>query len=481
MRYLAQRYGTWLWLNTDCEIETDGPEWVLNAYGIMDALTTPTIGGLIAEDGRPVFEEWGTLIHAESGTGPDRRKWTGIVVRSELVGPRWRLKIVEWPAFLNGWPLQATIKGVQVDASYLIERVLLQCNFASGGLNVSVDGATSTLIGSTSSDALVAAKTALSAKQAALRTETKNRSNATAFLQTSSATYAVIVKDARAQVKAQERVIEGLIRTQASQTAINAAMDELNDRNGLLNDALVSYNASKLTGKLLLNTAKDAKTAAQLQVDLAQNTYDAAAAQVALDGGAYVVHALDLPDAYKTIQDLALEGFDWTTRTTYSSGAPNLGIVVHPSGAGATRDDLVFEQGVNILSEFELTRDGEEYANYGIGVGAGEGSGALRRDYSAASSRMRRTVIVEDRSLTRGPQLAAAVRNAIKGRAISPFVEEIVVTDCAQTPLGSWDLGDVVWIVGKTADGLYRVRHQIVSWQLVSESHAVLKLRLPLI
>ncbi|MEJ6490697.1 hypothetical protein PQI23_13305, partial [Leucobacter sp. USCH14] len=106
-RYALQRYGSWEWLDYDAFLVTsDGPEWARNAYGIMRAtVPAPAAHRVTAEDGRDLFEEWGTFVHYEiDSPGLKRREWTGIVAEATLGANGWDLVIVEHPGYLKDTP-----------------------------------------------------------------------------------------------------------------------------------------------------------------------------------------------------------------------------------------------------------------------------------------------------------------------------------------------------------------------------------------
>lgn len=79
-RFLAQRALTREWLYTDLPIHRDqGPSWELSGVGQLRGHLAPEIGGLDAPDGRPILDEWGTLLHIEQD---GLIRWSGIVIAS---------------------------------------------------------------------------------------------------------------------------------------------------------------------------------------------------------------------------------------------------------------------------------------------------------------------------------------------------------------------------------------------------------------
>ena len=485
LSYLVQRYGTWEWLDLEAELETDGPEWALSSYGVMDATLPPMDGRRLAVDGRPMFEEWGTLIHVETAEQADRRRWTGIVVRSELKGARWNLKVREFPAYLVDLPVEKPIRAVLTDPAQLVARIWQDIQAVpDSDLGVEIVGSTPLTVGSTSSDELRAADQAVKAARQVLDAANKTKSNAKGQLQLTTSQKGALVAEARRQVTEQQRAVDALIKAQASQTEINAAMAEYEARVELLRDAELSYVQETATKKgefeATLGGGPERKLEAEVAYELAVSRQKAVQEKVRLDGGAYTLGGPGVVvDAQRAVQDLTKLGFEWTTATRDSDGKPVLQILIHHPRAGRQRDDLVFEQGVNILSPLDLVRGGEEYANAGVGIGAGEGSGALTASIGNTTRRMRRPAIVEDRSLRFHPQLVAALGREIRARSGEPYVPELLVEGCAQTPLGSWQVGDDILVTGEAPSyGPYSEWHRIVSWGMKGPNRALLRLQL---
>lgn len=481
MRYLAQRYGTWEWLDLELPLDTDGPEWALNTYGVMYATVAPELGLQKAEDGRPVLEEWGTLIHVETGEGATSRRWTGIVVRSELQGKEWVVTINEFPGYLEGTPVETLIRGVNADPANLTRQIWQDVqSMPNAWLGVTVDGTTPVRIGTNSDDLAAAARATMDARKQTLDSLNKTKSNATTELQDMTATLSDEVAQARAQVTAGQQTVNDLIQAGAPSAQIEAARLAVVSRQATLQATLTAYTNETNAKKNALKNAKTDKDAAQKAYDQAREAYDKAKEKAQEDGGAYEIRPEDTPDALTSLTDLCdRTGMEWTTDTRHSYDIPDLRIKIHYPFAGGRRDDLVFEQGVNIISELHLVRDGKEYANAGLGVGAGEGSKAIRTSIASTSPRMRRVAVVEDRSLKKTADLNAAVRNDLKKRSGDPYVQEIEVIDHELAPMFSWNVGDHILIQGDVPHyGRYSELHRIVSWQMLGEHRALLRLKL---
>lgn len=479
MRYSAQRYGTWEWLDLELPLDTDGPEWVLSSYGIMEATIAPEIGIQKAYDGRPLFEEWSTIIHFE--TEGDQRRWTGIVVRSELDGKEWRITVHEFPGYLQGTPVESLIRGVEADPADLARQLWQDVqSMPSAWLGVTVVGKTDTKIGTNSDDLLAVARATMDGLKEAADKASKDKNKETGELQDLTATLADEVAQARKQITEGQATVDALIRGNAPQAQIELAREVVSNRQAFLTVILLAYKAETDAKKAGLAAAKKSKDSAQKASDKAREAYDKAKEKAQEDGGAYEIRFEDTPDAFDALADLCdVSGMEWTTATKYTDGPPELTINIHYPAAGTAREDLVFEQGVNIVNELQLVRNGEEYANAANGIGSGEGEAAVRASIASATDRMRRVTVVEDKSLKTEEQLLAAMRKELSAKTGEPFVAEIDVVDTDMAPMFSWNLGDIITVSGNVPHyGRYAKPHRIISWQLIGMHIAKIKLEL---
>lgn len=480
MRFSAQRFGTWEWLDLELPLDTDGPEWALSTYGIMEGTIAPDLGVQKAEDGRLVLEEWGTLVHVETddGAGTSTRRWTGIVVSSRLQGKEWNVTIREFPGYLDGLPVETLVRGIRADPADLI-RQIWQDSQARSWFGVTVSGSTPVRVGTDSDDKVAAARATVDARRQTVDTLNKEKNKGTKELQDATTTLADEVALARAQVTQAQNNLNQLIRDRAPSQQIETARLTVVSRQSILSTAQAAYTTETNAKKNALKNAKTNKDAAQKALDAAQTAYTKAKEKADEDGGAYEIRPEDTPDADQSIRDLCTDTeVEWTTSTKYSDGVPNLTVNIHYPSAGSRRDDLVFEQGVNIITELELER-GNDYANASIGVGAGEGDKSIKATIAPASNRMYRPTVFEDKSIKKKDQLLALMRKDLKKRTGNLFVPEIEVIDHELAPMYSWRVGDIIRVSGDVPHfGRYSELHRIVSWQLVGEHRARLSLEL---
>lgn len=151
-RYIAQRLtgdgkGEFLDMDvplTDVEI-TD----VLTGDNELSGKIDPEYARLIASDGRPLFDEWGTAIYAEH---QGNIRAGGILVDSSFEGPSWSLDCFGFTHYLNGMPYTGARNWTEKDVAFLFrhiwEHVQAQPN---GNLGLEVDATfmTGRLLGDT--------------------------------------------------------------------------------------------------------------------------------------------------------------------------------------------------------------------------------------------------------------------------------------------------------------------------------------------
>jgi len=144
---------------------------------------------------------------------------------------------------------------------------------------------------------------------------------------------------------------------------------------------------------------------------------------------------------------------------------------------GRRRDDLAFIQGDNIADVVSPTLDGEDFSNEVVGLGAGEGVGALRRTTAIRDGRLRRPTVYTAKDVSSVARMDSIIRAELQRRQKTLDISQITVRDHPNAPIGSWNLGDDV-LIQATIPWLGDVNLwcRITSWALTSETTAVLNL-----
>ena len=479
LRYALQRYGTWEWLDLEAPlVSSDAGELALSAYGVMRAtVPAPAAHRVTAHDGRSMFERWGTIVHIETGDPrAPRRHWTGIVESATLGASGWDLHLVELVGYLDGIPYEGLVRAIREDPATIVRQLVTDTQSHTGGwFGCTVEGATPVRVG-TDLDAQVAqARATRDARKEQLDAFSKTASTRTREMQDLDATLSDEVTEALAQLGLAQQQLAQLVADAAPSEQITIARQTVATRESVYRSTAVAHQAELAAGRAALAQARATKEEAQASYDAADASYQAFVERRKTEGGAYEIRADDLRDTYREIQALAREhGFEWSTRTHYSAGAPQVAIIIHYPAAGSRRDDLIFDTSVNILDPLEL-EDGE-YANVAIGRGAGEGPTAVQATVTQPSPRMRRPIVVEDRSMRTNARARAAARAALKSTTGDPYPTEITVRDHPNCRIGSWQVGDIITVRGVTTIGTtWRGLVRIKSWSRVSSTRARLR------
>lgn len=475
LRFKVQRYGTWEWLDIDAPLDTTGPEWGDSMIGLMKATISPDRGYATAPDGHPVYEPWSTWIHVE--TAEDRR-WTGIVKDVRVKGTALELEIIEWIGYLDELLFQGRIWGVRTDPADLVRQLVAHVqSYPTGKLGITVTGSTPVRLGTDSTDKAIAAKAAMKKAKTTLAARTKTRKAKEVEIQSVTKPYTAALKALETQRKAAAAEVARLTKIKAPASQIAAARAVLTARQNAIKAKRTERDNRLAPLKTQLAALKASEDAAKKPYDAAQTASQAADERERQDGGAYRVFAADNPDCWQILKDLLAEApMAFTTHTSRVDGAPKLELRLHYPRTGTYRDDLVFKQGLNIVSQLEPGTTGE-YASEVTVNGAGEGDLAIRQTVPRTDHRMRRTALVDDKRITTAARAGVVARAEAAARTADLEIAEITVREHPLCPIWSWNVGDDILVQGTVPHlGKVAIKHRIKSWALLNDSKAVLKL-----
>ena len=200
---------------------------------------------------------------------------------------------------------------------------------------------------------------------------------------------------------------------------------------------------------------------------------------VSFEEGPYRLAWADSPDVGEEIDSLAKETpFDYveshawreddTIAHTVTIGHPRL---------GKRRSDLVFRDGENILTSVTVKRDGDDFANVVVGLGAGDGKAALHRSTGRRDGRLRRTAVYTDKGVHSARRMDARIRDELHRRGQLLTIDSVTVRDHPNAPIGSWALGDDIHVeVTVPWLGELALWCRVVEWSLETDDTATLKL-----
>lgn len=111
---------------------------------------------------------------------------------------------------------------------------------------------------------------------------------------------------------------------------------------------------------------------------------------------------------------------------------------------GATRTDLRFVQGENIIAVVPLIEPDDFYASGVIGIGAGEGALSIRDMVENNDpNRLRRIYTYRQKKMTNKTQLNAVIRDELASRSLDREIQQIVISSThPNAPFGSYSVGD---------------------------------------
>lgn len=130
---------------------------------------------------------------------------------------------------------------------------------------------------------------------------------------------------------------------------------------------------------------------------------------------------------------------------------------------GRRRADLRFILGENIQVMPAVERNGEDYANHVIVLGAGEGSAMIRAEARIDDGRLRRTAVIDAKDITSANMAQKLARNNLALRSQLSTITQVVVRDTPGTPIGAWGVGDEIRIIADTDWGPVDIWFQVIA------------------
>ena len=459
----AQRYGNWEWLALDIPCETTGPEWLLNGYG-KTTLTIPVTHNLKARDRHPVFERWSTLIHIETGS---ERIWTGIVHNLDIADGLLQIECIEWLGWLDGLLCTQKLEYVDTDPAVIAADLIAHAqSFDNAKLGITVTGTTTTRIGSTSEQNY-------KNTQAAYTAASGNRAELTKARIAAGTLHNDAKKEQEQLVKQAEQTLNQLLKN--TQKPTPTQLTQIADAKAALAAAKQAMAARLSPLKAAYDVAEAAEFNAGGDKEKLQALVEKYRAQMQFDGGMYKILPEDLPNIFDELGELT-QWIEFRTATTRSTGKPKLTLEIAATH-GTTRNDLRFEQGVNVLNLLNPSLDGNEYATEITAIGAGEGETGLRATAAIASNGLRRTKVIAAKKLKTTGSLLSRARKELKNHQTGFQLTQITVQDHPNAPIGSWSLGDNILIEGNVPFlGEYKAWHRITAWQRHDEHRATITL-----
>jgi hypothetical protein len=109
-----------------------------------------------------------------------------------------------------------------------------------------------------------------------------------------------------------------------------------------------------------------------------------------------------------------------------------------------------FVVGENIQTMPDLSRDGDEFANHVVVLGAGEGSAMIRGEARRRDGRVRTMVTLDDKSITDQARADRVARLELARRQQLTQITDIVVRNSGLAEFDAWGVGDEIRVQGMT-------------------------------
>lgn len=119
----------------------------------------------------------------------------------------------------------------------------------------------------------------------------------------------------------------------------------------------------------------------------------------------------------------------------------------------AENPNLIYSQRLGNLMPDGITLSTENWKNYAIVLGAGEGEARIRTDVDLSNGKQKRVLIVDARDLVReGTETEESYTQRLTARGKEKLLEQQKTWSCAFTPLASdfgvrYDLGDILTVL----------------------------------
>lgn len=190
------------------------------------------------------------------------------------------------------------------------------------------------------------------------------------------------------------------------------------------------------------------KTGLKIGVELAQGEFDTESGPISFESGPYQLNFWETHDLGAAIDDLAADTpFQFREIHEWSGGVITHRMDLAYPRFNVQRKDLRFVVGENVIIQPTVTQAGDEWASELQLLGAGEGRTMVRGSaVMPRGGRLRRVVVVEDKSIKSVTTAGTRAYNLLKARLEIGDITEFTVLDHDLAPMGSVRPGDEVFI-----------------------------------
>lgn len=171
---------------------------------------------------------------------------------------------------------------------------------------------------------------------------------------------------------------------------------------------------------------------------------------VSFDAGPVMLHDYKTHDLLQEINKLiAVTPFDYREVHSWNGSGDTIKhrIMLGYPTLGTRRDDLRFVAGENIAITPDVLFPGDTYASLIFALGTGEGRKMIRQAVARPSeTRIRRVAVISDKTADSAKKARDVAAKELKARLGRPEIDEIKVFDHPHARLGSFGVGDEIFI-----------------------------------
>lgn len=467
-RYIVQRLATKEILEYELPLQRDGLRFDRSGAGSLKGKIAPEYGTLKASDGKPLLDEWSTAIYAEKD---GMIEWGGIVIHSKHPGNggAWEIEAAGFSTILHGL-IYNTVHEFSMGVDPLTVVRHLWSYAQSHPRNQQLD---MVVTGDTDSGVELGDEALPAYNEVFLDNAWKRKSDVPSSQidpRCSAPLYSKITSDAQSlRLKRLDRFDEIALPFDVT---VGTETIRVHGRDGLRLTGLErGMGDSTISGHYAGTAVTYRGTPERIVLAVPQKPY--------------TLSVYESHDCGRVLDELAATTpFDYVERHRWAGDEIIHEFELTAPRTGQQRDDLVFIQGDNITKVVEVDRDGDEYANEVLGLGKGQGEDALRADIDSEDlevpddGRLWRTRLSPDKAETSAKALKSRLTRELKARlGIDNLVESITVVDHPNAPIGSWEVGDDIFIQATLPWlGDIGIWCRIESWQLESDTTATLTL-----
>ena len=169
--------------------------------------------------------------------------------------------------------------------------------------------------------------------------------------------------------------------------------------------------------------------------------------QVEFQSGPYILAWYQTDDCGKEIDDLAeYTPFDYRMEHAWSGDTFSSFLRIGTPKIGVRRSRPRFVVGENIIDFPGIERVGDDYANEVLCLGSGEATKMRKGTATQKTDRLRRAVVLADKSQRSNAGAEKAAAAELKNRAGDPDITEITVCQHPNAEFNTWGLGDEILV-----------------------------------